>query len=96
MSVMKPWNPGVSPRARSGNALVRNSKAETRPVARRTARFDLASSIIEPHNPCAAKRSSEKIRKAAKLVLNNPAIGIRLENQEDREFFTSFGQWGPP
>lgn len=50
--------------------------------------------FIEPHNPSAAKRSSEKIRKAAKLIRDNPAIGTRIEDREDREFFTPFGQGG--
>ena len=50
--------------------------------------------FIEPNNPNAARRSSEKIRKAAKLILDNPAIGTRIEDREDRELFTPFGQGG--
>lgn len=50
--------------------------------------------FIEPHNSQAARRSSETIRKAAKLILDNPAIGSRIEDREDRELFTPFGQRG--
>lgn len=50
--------------------------------------------FIEPHNPKAARRSSEKIRKATKLILDNPAIGTKIEGREDRELFTAFGQGG--
>ena len=50
--------------------------------------------FIEPKNAHAAQRSSEKIRKAAKLMLDNPAIGTRIEGRQDREFFTSFGKGG--
>lgn len=50
--------------------------------------------FIEPHNPDAARRSSEKIRKAAKMILKNPAIGIRIEGREDREYFSPFGKGG--
>ncbi len=50
--------------------------------------------FIEPHNPRAAKRSSEKTRKATKLILDNPAIGTRIEDRDDREFYTPFGQGG--
>lgn len=50
--------------------------------------------FIEPHNPRAAKRSSEKIRKTTKLILDYPAIGTRIENRGDREFYTPFGQGG--
>ena len=61
-----------------------------------TARHDLIRlrEFIEPHNPNAARRSSEKIRKATKLILDNPAIGTRIEGREDHEFFTAFGQGG--
>lgn len=50
--------------------------------------------FIEPHNPRAARRSSETIRKAAKLILENPAIGSRIEGRQDRELFTPFAQRG--
>ena len=60
------------------------------------ARHDLIRlrEFIEPHNSHAARRSSEKIRKATKLILDNPAIGTRIEGREDHEFFTVFGQGG--
>ncbi|WP_230988249.1 type II toxin-antitoxin system RelE/ParE family toxin [Bathymodiolus japonicus methanotrophic gill symbiont] len=44
------------------------------------------------HNSRAAKKSSEKILKAAKSILNNPAIGKTLDGRNDRELFTSFGK----
>ncbi|GAW87916.1 conserved hypothetical protein [Bathymodiolus platifrons methanotrophic gill symbiont] len=50
--------------------------------------------FIEPHNSRAAKKSSEKILKAAKSILNNPAIGKTLDGRNDRELFTSFGKNG--
>ena len=50
--------------------------------------------FIEPHNPKAAKRASEKIRKATRLIRDNPAIGTRIEGREDRELYTSFGKDG--
>jgi len=50
--------------------------------------------FIEPHNPKAAKKSSEKILKAAKNILDNPAIGKSLDGRNDRELFTSFGKNG--
>lgn len=48
-----------------------------------TARSDLIRlrDFIQPHNPRAAKRSSEKILKAARLILDNPAIGTSIENR---------------
>ena len=61
-----------------------------------TARQDLIRlrEFIQPHNPRAAQRSAEKIRKAAKLILDSPAIGTRIEGREDHEFYTVFGQGG--
>lgn len=50
--------------------------------------------FIEPHNPNTARRSSEKIRKATRLILDNPAIGTRIEGREDCELFTPFGRYG--
>lgn len=59
-----------------------------------TAREDLIRlrDFIHSHNPRAAKRSSEKILKAARLILDNPAIGIQLEGRQDYELITPFGQ----
>ncbi len=61
-----------------------------------TARNDLIRlrEFIQSKNPRAAKRSSEKIIKAATLILANPAIGTRLEGREDYELFTPFGKKG--
>jgi plasmid stabilization system protein ParE len=50
--------------------------------------------FVEPHNVRAAKRSSEKILKAAKSILDNSAIGKTLNGRNDRELFTSFGKNG--
>lgn len=50
--------------------------------------------FIEPNNPHAARRSSEKIRKAVNLISDNPAIGTRIEGREDYELFTPFGRDG--
>lgn len=50
--------------------------------------------FIEPHNPAAARRSAETLKKAANLLLDHPAIGTRLEDREDRELFIPFGQFG--
>ncbi len=59
-----------------------------------TARSDLIRlrDFIQPHNPRAAKRSSEKILKAARLILDNPAIGTPIENRQDYELVIPFGQ----
>ena len=61
-----------------------------------TARDDLIRlrEFIQPHNPRAAKQSSEKILKAAKLILDNPAIGKQREGRQDYELVTPFGQNG--
>lgn len=42
----------------------------------------------------AAQRSSDKISKAARLILDNPAIGTKLEYREDRELYAPFGKGG--
>ncbi len=62
------------------------------PVARR----DLIRlrEFIELDNSRAAKKSSKKILKAAKLIIDNPAIGKQLEGRSDYELFTSFGKNG--
>ena len=61
-----------------------------------TARADLIRlhAFIQPNNPRAAKQSSEKILKAARLILDNPAIGTPIEGRHDYELFTPFGQNG--
>lgn len=50
--------------------------------------------FIEPHNPDAARRAAEALKKAAGLLLEHPAIGARLEDREDRELFIPYGQRG--
>lgn len=50
--------------------------------------------FIQPHNPRAAQRVAAAIRKAARLISENPAIGGKLEGRQDRELFTPFGQRG--
>ena len=59
-----------------------------------TARSDLIRlrEFIQPHNSRAAKKSSDKILKAAKLILDNPAIGKPIEGRQDYELVTPFGQ----
>lgn len=50
--------------------------------------------FIQPHNPRAAQRAAAAIRKAARLISENPAIGRQLEGRQDRELFAPFGQRG--
>ena len=48
--------------------------------------------FLKPKNTSAARRAAQKIRKTAQLILENPAIGHRLENRDDLEFPTPFGK----
>ena len=50
--------------------------------------------FIQPHNPRAAQRAAAAIRKAARLISENPSIGQQLEGRQDRELFTPFGHRG--
>lgn len=50
--------------------------------------------FIEPHNPEAARRAAESLKKAAKLLMAHPGIGKRLDGRDDRELFIPFGQRG--
>jgi plasmid stabilization system protein ParE len=50
--------------------------------------------FITPHNPEAARRAAQTIKKGAALLLEHPAIGTRIEEREDRELFIPFGQRG--
>ncbi len=50
--------------------------------------------FIEPHNPEAARRAAESIKKAATLLLTYPGVGKRLEGRQDRELFGPFGKRG--
>lgn len=50
--------------------------------------------FIEPHNPDAARRAAEALKKAADLLLEHPAIGMRIEDRDDRELFIPHGQRG--
>ena len=50
--------------------------------------------FIGEHNPDAARRAAEALKKAADLLLKHPGIGPRIEGREDRELFVPFGQRG--
>lgn len=50
--------------------------------------------FIGEHNPDAARRAAEALKKAANLLLEHPGIGPRIEDREDRELFVPFGQRG--
>jgi plasmid stabilization system protein ParE len=50
--------------------------------------------FIELHNPEAAKRAAETLKKAASLLLTYPGFGKRLEGRQDRELFVPFGKRG--
>ena len=60
------------------------------------ARADLIRlrSFIAPHNPTAARRAAETITEGAKLLIEHPAIGKRVEERDDRELSIPFGQRG--
>lgn len=45
--------------------------------------------FIAPHNPDAARRAAETLKKAASLL-----VGKRLEGRADRELLVPFGQRG--
>ncbi len=50
--------------------------------------------FIEPHNPEAARNAGASIKKAARLLIEHPAIGKRVEGREDRELIIPFGHRG--
>ena len=50
--------------------------------------------FIRQHNPDAARRAAEDLKKAASLLLEHPGIGTRVVDREDRELFVPFGQRG--
>ncbi len=50
--------------------------------------------FIEPHNPGAARRAADSLKKAAKLLAEHPGLGKRLEGRADRELMVPFGQRG--
>jgi len=50
--------------------------------------------FIAPHNPDAARRAAESLKKAAKLLAEHLEFGKRLEGRTDREFMVPFGQRG--
>lgn len=60
------------------------------------ARYDLIRlrDFIRQHNPDAAGRAAEALKKATNLLLEHPGIGPRIEDREDRELFVPFGQRG--
>jgi plasmid stabilization system protein ParE len=37
--------------------------------------------VIEPHNPEAARRSAEAIKKGARLLIEHPAISVHLSHE---------------
>ena len=46
--------------------------------------------FIRQHNPDAARRAAEALKKAASLLFDHPGIGTRVVDREDRELFVSF------
>lgn len=60
------------------------------------ARADLIRlrSFIASHNPAAARRAAETLTEGAKLLIEHPAIGKRVEGRDDRELSIPFGQRG--
>ncbi|MBK1732847.1 type II toxin-antitoxin system RelE/ParE family toxin [Thiococcus pfennigii] len=60
------------------------------------ARADLIRlrAFIAPHNPDAARRAASALKKAANLLREQPGIGRRIKDREDREYFVPFGQRG--
>ena len=50
--------------------------------------------FIDPHNPAAARRAAEAIAEGAKLLIEHPAIGKRVEGRDDRGLSIPFGQRG--
>jgi plasmid stabilization system protein ParE len=50
--------------------------------------------FIAPHNPAAARRAAETLKKAARLLIEHPGLGKRLEGRADRELVVPFGQRG--
>ncbi len=49
---------------------------------------------LTPPNPAAARRAAETITEGAKLLIEHPAIGKRVEGRDDRELSIPFGQRG--
>ncbi|MCI0409297.1 MAG: type II toxin-antitoxin system RelE/ParE family toxin [Acidobacteria bacterium] len=50
--------------------------------------------FIALHNPDAARRAAESLKKAARLLAEHPGLGKRLEGRTDRELMVPFGQRG--
>jgi len=50
--------------------------------------------FIEPHNPSAARKAAENLKKATLLLLENPHIGKLVEHRKDRELIVPFGRRG--
>lgn len=50
--------------------------------------------FLESKNVRAAQRAANTISKAINLISDNPYIKNKIEGEEDREFFTSFGKNG--
>jgi len=60
------------------------------------ARTDLVwlREFIALHNPDAARRAAQSLKKSANLIAEHPGIGTRLESRQDREIFVPFGARG--
>jgi toxin ParE1/3/4 len=50
--------------------------------------------FIEPHNPDAARRAAETLKKSASLLLDFPLMGKQLEGRQDRDLIIPFGKRG--
>lgn len=50
--------------------------------------------FIELHNPEAARRAAESLKKSARILQAHPGSGRRLAGRQDRELFVPFGKRG--
>jgi len=50
--------------------------------------------FIEPHNPEAARRAAEVLKKGATILIDHPGLGRRLDGRHDREIAIPFGKRG--
>lgn len=50
--------------------------------------------FIEPHNPEAARRAAEALKKGAAILIDHPGLGRRLDGRHDREIAIPFGKRG--
>jgi len=54
--------------------------------------FDRLYDFLEPKNPDAAKNAVQTIRRGARQLVDNPEMGVRLEDSDYREFYVRFGR----